>query len=65
MIEIKLTKSQVENLLSFFELEFIPSIQRDEAIDNIGYVVEMCEVYRMLRDGLAGKGGAKMDGGKM
>ena len=34
MVEIQLTKSQVENLLSFFEFEFIPSIQRDEEIDT-------------------------------
>lgn len=59
MIEIKLTKSQVENLLSFFEIEFIPSVQRDEDIDNINYLVEMCEVYRKLRDGLKEKGGAE------
>ena len=59
MIEIKLTKSQAENLLSFFEFEFIPSIQRDEEIDNINYLVEMCDVYRMLRDGLKEKGGAE------
>lgn len=59
MIEIKLTKSQVGNLLSFFEFEFIPSIQRDEEIDNIEYLVEMCEVYRMLRDCLSEKGGAE------
>lgn len=50
MFEIKLTKSQVENLLSFFEFEFIPSIQRDEEIDNINYLVEMCEVYTKLKE---------------
>ena len=59
MIEIKLTKSQAENLLSFFEFEFIPSIQRDDEIDNIDYLVEMCEVYKKLRDGLKEKGGAE------
>ena len=57
MIEIKLTKSQAENLLSFFESDFIPSIQRDEAIDNINYLVEMCDIYKKLRDGLKEKGG--------
>ena len=57
MIEIKLTESEVENLLSFFEFEFIPSIQRDDEIDNINYLVEMCDVYKKLRDGLKEKGG--------
>lgn len=57
MIEIKLTKSQAENLLSFFEFEFIPSIQRDEEIDNINYIVEMCEIYKKLQETL--KGGAE------
>ena len=59
MIEIKLTKSQAENLLSFFEFEFIPSIQRDEDIDNINYLLEMCDIYKKLRDGLKEKGGAE------
>lgn len=56
MFEIKLTKSQVENLLSFFEFEFIPSIQRDDEVDNINYLVEMCEIYKKLQEAL--KGGA-------
>ena len=56
MIDIKLTKSEVENLLSFFEFEFIPSIQRDGEVDNINYLVEMCDIYKKLQEAL--KGGA-------
>ncbi len=56
MFEIKLTKSQIENLLLFFEFEFIPSIQRDDEVDNINYLVEMCEIYKNLQEAL--KGGA-------
>ena len=54
MFEIKLTKSQVENLLLFFEFEFIPSIQRDDEVDNINYLVDMCEIYKNLKEALKG-----------
>ena len=59
MFEIKFTESEVGNLLEFFELEFISSVKKDEAIDNIDYLVEMCEIYRKLRDCLSEKGGAE------
>lgn len=50
MITIKLTESQVDNLLDFFECDFIPSIQNNTYIDNMDYLVDMCEVYKMLKD---------------
>ena len=56
MITITLTNSQVENLKEFFECEFVPSIQRNTDCDNINYLVDMCEIYKML-DNPIEKGG--------
>lgn len=49
MITIELTHSQVENLIDFFEIELIPSIQRNTDCDNIAYLVDMCEIYKKLK----------------
>lgn len=59
MKTIKLTDSQVENLIEFFEFEFIPSIQRNPDCDNINYLVEMCDIYKQLKDNQTEKGGAE------
>ena len=59
MMTIKLTGSQVENLMEFFEFEFIPSIQRNTDLDNINYVVDMCDIYKQLRDRPTEKDGAE------
>lgn len=50
MKTIKLTDSQVNNLKEFFEMEFLPSIQRNTDCDNIEYVVDMCDIYKQLKD---------------
>lgn len=47
--KIELTDSQVDNLMTFFEFEFIDSIRDDEGIDNIGYLVDMCDIYTKLK----------------
>ena len=47
--ELRLTKSQVENLAEFIEFYFIDSIRTDDGIDNIDYLVDMCDVYKNLR----------------
>ena len=57
MITIELTKSQVENLMEFFEFEFIPSIQNNTECDNINYLVDMCDIYKQLKSGLTDKDG--------
>ena len=49
---IELTKSQVENLMEFFEFEFIDSIRNNTDIDNINYLVDMCEIYKKLKEGV-------------
>ena len=41
MKTIKLTDSQVENLIEFLDFEFIPIIQINTYCDNINYFLEM------------------------
>ena len=57
-IGIELTKSQIDNLMEFFEFEFIPSIRENEECDNINYLVDMCDIYKKLREAneMAGDG---------
>lgn len=50
MPKIELTKSQVENLMDFFELEFIDSVRNNEGTDNINYLVDMCDIYSKLKN---------------
>ena len=47
---IELTASQVENLMEFFEFEFIDSIRNNTDIDNMGYLVDMCDIYSKLKE---------------
>lgn len=48
-ILIMLTKSQAENLIEFFEVAFIPMVRDTPEIDNLDYVVDMCEIYKQLK----------------
>lgn len=48
-ILIMLTKSQAENLMEFFEVAFIPMVRDTPEIDNLDYVVDMCEVYKQIK----------------
>lgn len=48
-LPVELTKSQVENLIEFIELNFIDIIRKDEGIDNIEYVIDMMEALKKLR----------------
>lgn len=50
-MNIELTNSQVENLMEFFEFEFIDSIRNNTDIDNMDYLVDMCEIYKKLKEG--------------
>ena len=50
MITINLTESQADNLMEFFEFSFIPSVRQDECIDNINYLVDMCDIYKALKE---------------
>lgn len=39
--------------MTYFEFDFIESIRRDEEVDNIGYLVDMCDIYTKLKDAKA------------
>ena len=43
------TKSQVDNLIEFIELNFIDTVRNDTDIDNIDYVVDMMDALTKLR----------------
>jgi hypothetical protein len=58
-ILILLTKSQVENLMDFFEMSFIPMIRDVDEIDDMMYLVDMCEIYKEIKrqyDNAKGRG---------
>lgn len=48
-LNVALTKSQVDNLIEFIELNFIPSIRDDTDIDNIDYIEDMMDALKTLR----------------
>lgn len=48
-ILILLTQSQAENLIEFFEIAFIPLVRDTPDIDNLDYLVDMCEIYKQLK----------------
>lgn len=50
MPKIEFTESQIKNLIDFFDYEFIQSIRNDIELDNIAYVVDMCEIYKKLQE---------------
>lgn len=50
MNTVKLTQSQIRNLADFIQFNFIDSIRQDDEIDNINYLVDMCETYKILRE---------------
>lgn len=45
---IVLTKSQIDNLMEFFELKFVDLVRGDEEVDNINYIVDMCDIFKKL-----------------
>ena len=48
-ILILLTKSQAENLMDFFEMSFIQTIRDVDEINNMMYLVDMCEIYTQIK----------------
>lgn len=48
-ILILLTQSQAENLMDFFEMSFIQTIRDVDEIDNMMYLVDMCEIYKQIK----------------
>lgn len=47
--QVELTQSQIENLMEFISLDFIPSVQNDSSIDNFEYIVDMVNAYQELK----------------
>ena len=45
---ITVTKDEIDNLIEFLELEFLPMVQRDYGIDNMRYLFSMGNVHRKL-----------------
>ena len=58
-LKIELTKSQVENLIDFFQFNFIDTIRNDTDIDNIEYVCDMCNTYQTLKECVRGADNAE------
>lgn len=50
MPKIELTRSQIENLIDFFDYEFINGIRNDTETDNMNYLVDMCDIYKKLKE---------------
>lgn len=46
---VEFDKDELYNLVDFIEIEFIDSIRRNDAIDNIDYVVSMMNALQKLR----------------
>lgn len=49
MKSIELTDSQIDNLIEFLDFYFIESIREDTGVDNMDYLVDMCEVFVKLK----------------
>lgn len=48
-VQLTLTKSEVRSLIDFIKYDFISSIRKDEELDNIEYVCDICRAYRKLK----------------
>ena len=54
-INIAFTRSQVTNLVEFFDMAFsrmIADLVNGGELDNMAYLTEMCEAYTKLSDAL-------------
>lgn len=52
MPQIELSKSEIENLIEFFDFDFIPYIKSSVELDNMKYLISMCDVYKKLETAL-------------
>ena len=48
-MKLDITKSQAKSLIEFIEIEFLNSLRNDVDIDNMQYVVNVCDVYKELK----------------
>ena len=47
---LTLSNDEVDNLVEFFELEFLPMVRKDDTIDNMRYLTSMGDVFRKLEN---------------
>ena len=47
-ISFEISKGQIESLIEFIDLNFLPPIRNDEDIDNMDYICNICDIYRNL-----------------
>jgi hypothetical protein len=47
---ITLSQDEVDNLVEFFEMEFLPMVRKDDTIDNMRYLTSMGDVFRKLEN---------------
>lgn len=49
-MQVELSKDQCKNLADFIEFNLFQMIRNDDDIDNILWVTDMCDAYRILRE---------------
>lgn len=49
MPQIELSKAEIENLIDFFDIEFIKAV---DELDSMKYLTSMCDVYKKLETAL-------------
>ena len=49
-MNVELTKEQCESLVDFIECELIHSIREDEYLDNLQYVINICDAYKVFKE---------------
>ena len=50
MATIELTKGQCESVVDFIELNLISSVREDEYLDNLQYVINICDAYKVFKE---------------
>ena len=50
MPKIELTKSQCASLVNFIDFAFIPSLRQDPDLDNLQYVINICDAYKVFKE---------------
>ena len=50
MAKIELTKGQCESLVEFIEFTLIPSVRNDQDLDNLEYIINICDAYKVFKE---------------
>ena len=51
-MNIELTKGQCESLVEFIDFTLIPSLRNDPDIDNLQYVINICDAYKAFKEAI-------------